>query len=79
MTEEVVITYQDLYVAQKSWWINTNTNKKQPKVQKGALWQAKGWDGKAGSGGRGHGYIYAWFLLMYDRKPQNSIKQLSFN
>ena len=30
-------------------------------------------------GGRGHGYIYGLLLLMYDRKPQNSVKQLSFN
>ena len=30
-------------------------------------------------GRRGHGYTYGWFLLMYDRKPQNSVKQLSFN
>ena len=30
-------------------------------------------------GGRGHGYTYGWFLLMCDRKPQNSVKQLSFN
>ena len=79
MTEEVVITYQDLYIAQKSWWRNNNTNKKQPKVQTEALWQAEGWDGKGGWGVRGHGCFYAWFLLMYDRKPQNSIKQLSFN
>ena len=31
------------------------------------------------SGGRGRGCTYGWFLLMYDRKPQNSVKQLSFN
>ena len=30
-------------------------------------------------GGRGHGYIYRWLLLRYDRKPQNSVKQVSFN
>ena len=30
-------------------------------------------------GGRGHGCTYGWFLLMYDRKPQNSVKQLFFN
>ena len=32
-----------------------------------------------GLGGRVHGYTYGWFLLMYDRKPQNSVKQLSFD
>ena len=37
----------------------------------------EGWDGKE-MGGRGHGCTYGWFLLMYDRKPQNSIKQLPF-
>ena len=79
MAEEVVITYQNLYVVQKSWWRNKNTNKNQPKVQTGALWQVEGWDGKGGPGGRGHWCTYAWFLLMYDRKPQNSIKQLSVN
>ena len=35
------------------------------------------WEG--GLRGRGHGCTYGWFLLMYDRKPQNSVKQLSFN
>ena len=29
-------------------------------------------------GGWGHECTYGWFLLMYDRKPQNSVKQLSF-
>ena len=24
-------------------------------------------------------YIYGWFVLMFDRKQQNSVKQLSFN
>ena len=31
------------------------------------------------SGREGHGCTYGWYLLMYDRKPQNSVKQLSFN
>ena len=34
------------------------------------------------TGGRsereGHGWTYGWSLLMNDRKPQNSVKQLSF-
>ena len=34
------------------------------------------WEG--GPGGRGHLCTYGWFF-MYDRKPQNSVKQLSFN
>ena len=48
-------------------------------TQTGALWQSRRmrWGGrwKGGSGGREHG----WFLLMYDRKPQYFVKQLSFN
>ena len=35
------------------------------------------WEG--GPGGRVHGCTCGWFLLMYNRKPQNSVKQLSFN
>ena len=26
-----------------------------------------------------HGCTYSWFLLIYDRKPQNAVKQLSLN
>ena len=29
--------------------------------------------------GRGHMYIHDWFMLRFDRKQQNSVKQLSFN
>ena len=35
------------------------------------------WEG--GSKGRGYVYIYGWFMLRFDRKQQNSAKQLSFN
>ena len=48
-----------------------------------ALWQSRRvggggrWEG--GFGRRGHGYTYGWFLFMHDRKPQNSVKPLSFN
>ena len=37
------------------------------------------WDGEGGSGRRAPGCIYGWFLLMFDRNTQNSVKQLSFN
>ena len=51
-------------------------------TQKGTLWQSRrsGWGGRweEGLGGRGHGCTYGWFL-MFDRKQQNSVKQLSFN
>ena len=38
------------------------------------------WGGKweRGSKGRGYMYTYGWFMLMFDRKQQNSVKQLSF-
>ena len=51
-------------------------------MQTGVLWQSRkvGWGrSEGGTGGWGHGCTYGWFLLLYDRKPQNSIKQLSFN
>ena len=31
-----------------------------------------------GPRGRGHMYTYDWFMLMFDRKQQSSVKQLSF-
>ena len=48
-------------------------------TQTGALGQAAGWVGRetgGGQGGRGCGCTSSWFLLMYDRKPQNSVEQL---
>ena len=51
--------------------------------QTGVLWQSRkvgwGWRWEERSGRRGHECTYGWLLLMCDRKPQNSIKQLSFN
>ena len=35
------------------------------------------WEG--GSKGRGYIYPYGWFILRFDRKELNSVKQLSFN
>ena len=37
-----------------------------------------GWGGRW-EGGSGYMYTYDWFMLRFDRKQQNSIKQLSFN
>ena len=52
-------------------------------TQTGALHQPRvvGWGGRweGGSGRRGHRCTYGWFMLKFDRKQQNSIKQLSFN
>ena len=53
------------------------------RTQTGALYQPRGvgWGGKweGGSKERGHMYSYGWFMLRFDRKQQNSVKQLSFN
>ena len=49
-------------------------------TQTGALWQSRkvvgggGWE--RGWGGREHECAYGWFLLMYDRKPQNCVINL---
>ena len=52
-------------------------------IQTAALYQSRGvgWGGRweGGSKGRGYMYIYGWFMLRFDRKEQNSVKQLSFN
>ena len=53
-------------------------------IQTGTLYQPRGvgwrgrWQGR-GSRGRGHMYPCGWFMLMFDRKQQNSVKQLFFN
>ena len=53
------------------------------KTQTGALYQPEGCDGggkwEGGSKGRSYMYTYGWFMLRFDRKQQNSVKQLSFN
>ena len=52
-------------------------------TQTEALYQPRGvgWGGwwEGGSRERGHMYTYDWFTLKFDRKEQNSGKQLSFN
>ena len=52
-------------------------------TQTGVLYQTRGggWGGRweGISKGRGYMYTYGWFMLRFDRKQQNSIKQLSFN
>ena len=52
------------------------------KLKQGLYINLEGWDGrqmKGGSKERGYMYIYGWFMLKFDRKKQNSVKQLSFN
>ena len=52
-------------------------------TETGALYQPRGvgwgrrWEG--GLKGRGYMYTYGWFMLRFNRKQQNSVKQLSFN
>ena len=52
-------------------------------TQTGALYKPRGvgWGGRweGDSKGRGYMYTYGWFMLSFDRKQQNSVKQLSFN
>ena len=49
----------------------------------GALYQPSGmgWGGRweGDSKGRAYMYTYGWFTVRFDRKQQNSVKQLSFN
>ena len=53
------------------------------KTQTGALYQPRGmgWGGwrEGSSKGKGYMYTYDWFMLRFDRKQQNSVRQLSFN
>ena len=64
-------------------WRNQKFLCKAQETQKGALYQPIGvawgrrWEG--GSKGRGNMYIYDWFMLRFDRKQWNPVKQLSFN
>ena len=48
-----------------------------------ALWLTRGvgWDGRweGGSRGRGHMFVYGWFMLMYGRNQHNIVKQLTSN
>ena len=46
-------------------------------IQTGLCINLEGWDGEGGSKGRGYMYTYGWFMLRFDRKQQNSVKQLS--
>ena len=43
---------------------------------RGVRWGGR-WEGV--SQGRGYLYTYGWFMLRFDRKQQNSVKQLSFS
>ena len=47
----------------------TGTLRQSRRPEWGKRWN-RGW------GRRGHGCTYDWVLLMYDRKPENSVKQI---
>ena len=49
------------------------------KLKQGLCINLEGWDWEGGSKGRGYMYIYGRFMLRFDRKQQNSVKQFSFN
>ena len=42
-------------------------------------WTLRIWGLRGSFKGRGYMYTCGWFMLRFDRKQQNSIKQLSFN
>ena len=51
-------------------------------TQTGALYQPRGvgWGGRWEGGSKRNGYMYTYgrFMLRFDKKQQNSVKQLSF-
>ena len=47
-------------------------------TQTGALYQPRGMGWEGGSKGRGYMYTCGLFMLRFDRKQQNSVKQLPF-
>ena len=49
------------------------------KLKQGLCFNLEGLDGEGDSKGRRYMYTYGWFMLSFDRKKQNSEKQLSFN
>ena len=50
-------------------------------TQTGLCINLEGWDGVGDGmeGGDIYIYTYGWFMLRFDRKQKNSVKQLSFN
>ena len=54
------------------------------KLKQGLCFNLEGWSGEGDGredqkGGDIYMYTYSWFMLRFDRKQQNSVKQLSFN
>ena len=71
-------TYITIYKIQSQWELAHLQGS-----ETGALYQprAVGWGERweGDSGGRAHMYTYDWFMVMFDEKQQNSVKQLPFN
>ena len=73
---ETYITIQKIDIQQEfAVWLR--------KLKQGLCINLEAWDGE-GDGtefqtGRGYTYSFGWFMLKFDRKEQNSVKQLSFN
>ena len=49
------------------------------KLKQGLCINLEGWDGEGDSKGRAYMYTYGLFMLRFDRKQHNSVKQLCFN
>ena len=54
------------------------------KLKQGLCMNLEWWDGEGDGrelqkGGDKYIYTYGWFKLRFDRKQQNSLKQISFN
>ena len=49
------------------------------KLNQGLCINLDRWNGEGVPKGRGYVYTYGWFMLRFDRKQQNSVKQLPFN
>ena len=47
------------------------------KLKQGFCINLEGWNGERDSKGRGYMYTYGRFMLRFDRKQKNSVKQLS--
>ena len=71
------LAYWVKYIANRNLLYGSGNSKQ------GLCINLEGWDGRevqeGGSRGRGLMYTYGWFILKFDRKQQNSVKQLSFN
>ena len=70
----------ETYITKCKWIANGNLFYDSRNSNRGSVTK-NGWGGRweGGLGRRRHGCNYGWFFLMYNRKPQNTVKQLSFN